>query len=244
MKANLLWPLAVIVALVVGYLWQGGGAPTDAPKAERRAAQTAPQVAALTARIESLEAEVSALKVEREARAADDDEAPRARRIARRAARRAAEAEAEDAPAAGGADPAAIAEAIGDDPKVRTQLRRLIAREREAEREARHERFQERAAERTRQMVSDLADEVQLDEAQTSLVQEKLDAERKVVMDLFRNAREDGTFLEARQEADAIREATDAQVKAKLSEAQFKRYEELREENSWGPPGRRGRRDR
>lgn len=233
MRANLLWPIAVIVALVVGYLWRGDPpAAADAPRA-RTGRVLAPRIKALEARVASLEAEAA----RREAADAPDGADEIAPADARRAPARPRPVEvAADAPP----EATGVAQALAKgDPAVRNQLRRLIAQEREAEREARHERFRERAAERTRQMVDDLADQTGLDADQRGLVQERLDEERKLVMGLFRAAREDGTFHEARREAEAARDATDAQVKAELSDAQYARYLELRDENSWGPPRRR-----
>lgn len=237
MRSNLLWPLAVIVALVVGYLWQGS-APPAKPEKRRSARTVAPKIAALEARIDALESEIETLKTARD-EAADAPEIAVARPVGTAPRRRVDDTE--PAPAAGAADPDAVAEAIAaNDPKVRNQLRRLIAKEREAEREVRRERRMERAAERTRQMVADLADQADLDDDQQTLIQTRLDEERTMIMGLFRTAHEDGSFPEARREAEAVRDATDAQIKAKLSEAQYQRYEELREENSWR--GRRGRR--
>lgn len=234
MKANLLWPIAVILALVVGYMWQSG-TPAKPDKPRRSARMVAPKIAALEARVDALEAEIETLKTAQDTDDDADDAAPAIAPVqpVGTAPRHRARGD-EPAAAASAADPDAVAEAlVANDPKVRKELRRLIAKERDAEREVRRARRQERAAERTRQMVSDLADQVDLDDEQQTLVQTSLDEERTVIMGLFRTAHEDGSFAEARREAGAVRDATDAQVKAKLSEAQYKRYEELREESNW-----------
>lgn len=238
MKANILWPIAVIVALVVGLLWQG---QADAPPAKPRVtATTAPAVTAaqlteLQSRIDELEAEIDALKSETPVVVRAEVAPNGTGRLAQAKARTAVDV---IGPSAGVAMPAeAVAEAINDT-AVRNQLRKVIAAERQAERDKRWDRRQERAAERSRQMVADLAESVDLSEDQQAMLQSKLDEERAVIMNLFKSAREDGTWREAHKESQDVKASTDAQLKEALSAEQYARYQEMRDEaNSWGRHG-------
>ena len=240
MKANILWPIAVIAALVVGYLWQGQGDEAPAPRvaAATTAAVSVEDVAALRARVDALEIEIEALK----------EEAPEVARAAvavadngRGAARtRSAVDTIEPTPRDVAMPAEAVAEAINDT-AVRNELRKVIQAERQAEREKRWDRRQERAAERSRQMVADLAESVGLNDDQQALMHKKLDEERAVIMNLFKTAREDGTMREAHVESQDVKTSTDAQLKEQLSPEQYARYQEMRDEQSnWGGRGGRG----
>jgi hypothetical protein len=235
MKANILWPIAVIAALAVGYLWQGQAdvAPKTRTVVAAAPGVSAEDVAALQARVDAIEAEIDALK----------DETPVVARaeVAPIGAGRLRRARGEVAvdmikPAAGDAPMPAevVADAINDT-AVRAQLRKVIAAEREDEREKRSDRRQERSEERARQMVADLADSVGLDEDQQASVQKRLDDERNVIRSLFKSAREDGSWREAHKESNDVKASTDAQLKAEMSDEQYTRYQEMRdEENNWG----------
>ena len=236
MKANILWPIAVIVALVVGYLWQGQAAPpAQAPRVAAATGVSAKDVAALQTRVDELEAEIDALKDETPAIARAETAPAGNSRVGLAKARAAVDV---IGPSAGVAMPAeAVADAMNDT-AVQNQLRKVIAAERVAEREKRWDRRQERAAERSRQMVVDLADSVNLSDGQQAVVQQKLDDERAVIMNLFKTAREDGTWREAHKESQDVKASTDAQLKEQLSAEQYARYQEMRdEENNWGRGG-------
>ena len=87
-------------------------------------------------------------------------------------------------------------------------------------------------------MVADLADSVDLSDDQQALVQTKLDEERAVVMNLYKAAREDGSWREAHKESRDVKASTDAQLKTELSAEQYTRYQEMRdEESNWGRHG-------
>jgi hypothetical protein len=195
--------------------------------------------AALLARVETLEQEVAALRVEVArrpgggARGGREGRGPRpgggAARLggdeeaARGIARRALDAGAGEVDLAGAPlDP--------DDPvfqeRVGEVVRETLEDEREQRWERRRERMEARAAERLGQFASDAG----LDAAQVDEVDAALTQEREEIFAMFRAAREDGSWDDARARAEGIREQTDVKVGAVLRGAQTEAWAAFREE--------------
>ena len=78
----------------------------------------------------------------------------------------------------------------------------------------------------------------ELDEGTRSQLSTLVEQEHELIATLFRQAREDMSWHEARDEAHALREETDESVAEILEEEQFEAWQESREANS--PHGRRG----
>jgi hypothetical protein len=137
------------------------------------------------------------------------------------------------APAPGGdpIDPEAlVAEGLASDaPEVQEQLRAAVSAELERERDERWQRRSERWKEDARERLTALADEVALDETEVVKIGSMLDAERDEISALFRTARQDGTFREARREAVAARERTDENVRALLDDDKYDGWQKMRE---------------
>lgn len=201
------------------------GASVDVP-----ATAASATAQSLEERVAALEQEVSALRAELAERprrkrgrggaglAADDEEL--ARRIGR-------------ASVVGGDGKEALIEALDEgDPEVEGRLSALVRDELEAERDAEWDRRRERRSERSRERIDELASQVGLDASQVEFLNETLEAERDQIFPLFRAAREDGTFREAREQAEAIRAETDEKVAGTLAGEQLEAWQELREEQS------------
>ena len=226
------------IALLVSVIGLKSSAPE--PSAQSAAAAVAaPDASASTleGRVASLEAEVVALKTQlrerprrrsREARAdvgGDDEEL--ARRIARGTVAR----------EAGGRD--ALIEALDEgDPEVEDRIGALVKDQLVEEREERWERRQERLEQRSQERVARLAEEVGLDAGQVEALNAALEEEREQTYTLFRAAREDHTWGDAREKADVIRAATDADVAGTLNAEQLDAWQQMRDDEQ---AQRRGR---
>ncbi len=128
------------------------------------------------------------------------------------------------------------------DPTVRGQLREVIAEEQESLREERwDQRAQQREA-RLRTQLQDLAQKTEMDEIVTEQLTDLLVVEQTEASDIFRQAREDFSWDEARDKVATLRAATDARARELLDEDEFAEYEKMRTEETsrWGGPGRRG----
>mgnify|MGYP000182460894 CR=1 FL=1 len=204
----------------------------------------------LSARVAELEAKVARLEAERErprrerprelrgegrrrgdrpmraARAGGPPDDREVEEIARRALRRA------------DGDPDAVLEVLdSDDPEVRDRLDALVRDSMEAEREERWERRRERIEQRVAERLDQLAQDASLNDAQVDALDTALAAEREEIFALFRQAREDGSWADARDKADAIRAATDERVAGQLDDTQRDAWDSFREEEA----SRRGR---
>jgi hypothetical protein len=183
----------------------------------------------LEERVATLEAEVVSLRAElkerppRRDRKRRGEASPSDEEIARRIGR----ATVRDQP--GGRD--ALIEALDEgDPEVEDRIGALVKDQMEEQREERWERRQERFEERSRERVDRLADSVGLDAGQIETLNNALQAERQQTFTLFRAAREDHTWGEAREKADAIRAETDSTVSESLNATQMDAWQEMRED--------------
>ena len=124
------------------------------------------------------------------------------------------------------------AEAIESDGAVRESLGRVVREEMQTAREERFERRANRRAERRAEMVREFAAEQGLsDEAEETLTA-AMDQENEQVMELFREAREDGSWRSARAASEALRAETDEQLAQVLNEEQLEAWQALRQEGS------------
>ncbi len=208
---------AALLALVMASPEATDGASTD-------------EVAALRAEVAELRAEVAQMKASRPGRRAD--RAGRSER--RRPASGAAMAAADGGPAA----QAALVEVLeSDDPGVRESIGSVVRDELEQEREQRWERRQQRWAERQQRQIDELAEQVELSPAQQEGVLELMSTERETISQAFRDARENGSFDEARELAQQTRDDTAAAVRSLLEDEQYEAWTAQREEEQ----ARRGR---
>ncbi len=123
-----------------------------------------------------------------------------------------------------------VGAAIEADPAVRDKITNLVRDELAAERDERWDRRRERWGERAEQRLDELSQAISLSPGQREQLGTVLSDERDTVGDLFRAAREDGSWMEAREQAVTIRAASDAQVKALLDETQYAGWEAMRVE--------------
>lgn len=121
-----------------------------------------------------------------------------------------------------------------DDPELRDSLRKAIAEEQDTLREERWRERQQRREERTRERIGELAVEADLDATQEEQIEELLLAEIGEVSTLFRDARRDMNWGEARQKAEDLRAETDKKARDVLDEKQFEAYEKMRQDESQG----------
>ncbi len=210
------------------------------PAATHGGEERADEVADLVVRVKALEDDLAELRADAAHAAPEPAPAPRAGH------RWVVPLPARDGSSAGTPAPqvvreAAVAALTGDDERVRGHLRELIQDERQAERAERFEAMQSAMTERVTERVAQLAETAALSEPQRRDVQARLALEQATVMGLFRDARRDGTWGDARQAAEEVRRGTDEQLRALLDPAQYEAYTTMRKETRWGP-GRGGRR--
>ncbi len=200
-----------------------------AASTDASATASAATTSTLEERVAALEAEVQSLRAELKERPPRRDRRHRseARSSDEEIARRIGRATLESQP--GGRD--ALIEALDEgDPEVEDRIGALVKDQLDEQREQRWERRQERYEERSRERVDRLAESVGLDADQIETLNTALQAERQQVFTLFRAAREDHTWGEAREKADAIRAETDAVVSESLNATQMEGWQEMREE--------------
>jgi hypothetical protein len=124
-----------------------------------------------------------------------------------------------------------LAEALdSDDPQVRQRLEAVVRDQMEQQQseawEARREAMEARAREEFEQFKT----EVGLTTAQGAELETMLGDEREQIFALFRGARQDYSFREARQQARATREATDERAAELLNSQQYERFLQWRDE--------------
>jgi galactokinase len=119
-----------------------------------------------------------------------------------------------------------------EDPEVRERLSGLVKETMEEQRAERQAMRRERMVERAEERLADLASEADLSDKQFDQLGELMEAEREQIFDLFGRARENMDFDSARDEARALREASDAKVAELLQGEQLEAYQKMREEES------------
>ncbi len=119
-----------------------------------------------------------------------------------------------------------------DDPEVRDRLDAIVRDSLEAEREERWDRRRERIEQRTAERLDQLAQDSGLTDAQVDTLDVALANEREEIFALFRQAREDGSWADAREKAEAIRAATDERVAGQLDDGQREAWAAFREEEA------------
>lgn len=122
-----------------------------------------------------------------------------------------------------------------DDPEVRERFQELVRDELDSARSERWERRQQRRTERREARLEQLRADAGLRADQLGGLQLLLEDEDEQITDLFRAAREDGSFEEARDKIRELHAATDEEIAGLLDEDQYAAWQEMRDE------GRRGR---
>ena len=130
----------------------------------------------------------------------------------------------------------ALVENLSEDTAVRDAVGEVVREEMEYAREERWERRFERHAERRAEMVARFGSEQGLETATVERLDTMMRTEHETISDLFRQAREDGTWHEARDEAHALREETDEEIAGFLDGDQMEAWRQARDESS--PHGR------
>ena len=111
------------------------------------------------------------------------------------------------------------------DDAVRAVLEEERSREREEEAERRRDRWESRSEE----ILDELVSQAGINASQRETIGSLWSAEREKAGPIFMAAREgDKDFSEAREEIEALRKQTDAEVAKLLSSEQYTAYEELR----------------
>lgn len=130
-------------------------------------------------------------------------------------------------------------EGAAESPVFEGAVRDIIESEREEAREKRTDAMRERFSERHGEILDELVVAAGLDKTERQSIEALWETESEQMIPLFMAAREgERPFSEVREEAEKLRNATDASVEEMLTPAQFEQYQEMRP----GPPGR-GRRD-
>ena len=224
----------MVGGLLVWYLVRpagpAGGEPTAEPAqsaAQQRNRLKAP--ASIEDRLESVEARVASVQRRETARAA-----LAAYNVVAQAAQTGQE---------GGADTSLAPVIDQDDPTFEQAVRGVLDRvqeQREAERTMRRK-------DRARRLTDLLAAELQLTEAQRQGVEQALTDQFEAFRQLRRPPPDAGvrrpiTRLQWREQADAIRQATDRKLGEVLSDGQMQLFREIRDDEGFGfGPGRRER---
>ena len=131
-------------------------------------------------------------------------------------------------------DSAVSAEAIESDSAVRESLGRVVREEMQTAREERFERRANRRAERRAEMVRDFAAQQGLSNEVEETLAAAMEQENEQVMELFRAAREDGSWRAARTASEVLRAETDEQLAEVLTEEQSEAWQALRQEGASG----------
>jgi len=127
------------------------------------------------------------------------------------------------------------------DPGISDSVREIVAREREREREQDLERRRARMQERTEEALDELVSKAGIDDQQREKVAALWAAERDQMSALWNESRDgDGDPRAARDQARAMRRATDEQAKSMLDAQQYEIYEQLRPRGPGGGRGGRG----
>lgn len=113
---------------------------------------------------------------------------------------------------------------------LQARVGELVREQLQEERDERWERRRQRMEERTAKRLDQLAADAGLNPSQVDELEAALILEREEIMEMFRAAREDGSFGEARTKAEAIKEATDSKVGELLDGTQRDAWDAYREE--------------
>jgi hypothetical protein len=221
--------VAAAVALLVSLLSQGGSGPIGATDMEASEGITL-RVAELEQEVASLEA---LLKKRHKRRGAPDKGAGNSWDSVVERAVAAAESREQGAASPGGED-------LDDNPDLREKVGRVVREELAQEREQRFEQRFERHAERRATMVANFSADQGLGAESEARLSQLMLAEHEQIADLFRQAREDGTWHEARDEASELKDETDEVLKDLLDEEQLDAWKVVREESGPGGRGKRG----
>lgn len=115
------------------------------------------------------------------------------------------------------------------DPAVRGQLREVIQEEQEVMRAERRQERQQRREQRLRQQVNDLAERAGMESDVTEQLTDLLVVEQVEAMEVFRQAREDFGWDEAREKVTALRTETDEKAKDLLDDEEYVEYQQMRQ---------------
>jgi hypothetical protein len=127
-------------------------------------------------------------------------------------------------------------------PEVREKLGEIIREEMMTAREEAMDRRMQRRIERREAMVEEFSENQSLDAEQTAFLTEVMLKEQDQIADLFRLAREDGSWRSARREAREIRDESNQSLSEMLTEEQMEAWSEAREESRPGSASRSNRR--
>ena len=221
--------VAAVVALLVSLLSQGSSG-TDDPTHMEASRELPQRVAELEQEVASLEARLKKRQGRRGAASSRSDGSWDS--LVERAVAAAESKEQED-PSPGNQD-------IEDNPELRDKMSQVVREEMAQERAQRLEQRFERRAERQARMVANFSENQGLNAQTEARVSQLMMAEHDQIADLFRQAREDGTWHEARDEAGDLKDETDEVLRDLLDEEQLEAWKVVREENSPHGRGRRG----
>jgi hypothetical protein len=187
--------------------------------------------ASLADRVESLEREMAELRERRERRMAmRGDRGAREGRMAGLGPRALSDEELARASSSGGDPSDALVQALdSDDPEVRERLRDVVLSEMQAENERRWETRTERWKQHAKERLDEAAEEHDWSPEQVQKLSMMLDAERDELSGVFRAARENMQWREAREKAREVREKTDENALAVLDDEAYAGWTEMRE---------------
>ncbi len=129
-----------------------------------------------------------------------------------------------------GAAPDVLLDAASAEEPLDSRVGQLVREQLKEEREERMERRRDRMEARTAQRLDQLATDAGLSPGQVDELEAALTLEREEVIAVFRAAREDGSFGEAREKMESIKEETDAKVGGLLEGTQLDAWNAYREE--------------
>ena len=133
---------------------------------------------------------------------------------------------------------AALEDNGGPNDPFTARVQEIVTEDRVAEEERRMQLRRDRWVEFSETQLDELTEAVDLDEDQRHHITALWATEADRVLPLIKEGRDgERSFMEIREDIQAIREETDQEVKTRLSDEQYEKYLELRPR---GPGGRRG----
>jgi len=232
MQDRLPWILSALLgaALLASHvsherrLDQLGAALGETEVPTRMSQESTQPVPALSARVETLEAQVQAMKKRkrrphRGQRGLADG--------ANTAPMRMGAAMARSVESAGGEQVLEVLES--EDPEVRDRLRDVIDDELHARRERRREERREQKKAQAEQMVQDLVTSHGISSSQAESLRDLLSDEHDQIRSFFEAARQDHSWGEARDKAQDLREENDTEASELLSEDAYNAWQEQRD---------------
>lgn len=124
-----------------------------------------------------------------------------------------------------------VAQALdSDDPVVRDKLAEVFREEQQRLEQERDDRRMDHRLERLKAQITEFSERVGLSAQDTVWLTDRLSAESYEIRDMWRAARENGTWHETRDKMTEVRERTETEVKDVLDEDAYAEFEKMREE--------------